>query len=126
MKVLFRCKDCLKDLARQVVTLSKGDEKLLASSIGLVESLFSGDCTPTDISNRLLRYVRQETAILDPFADRKEVEFRRALDSAEALKGFFPETLQGALQSSALGNGGDFFVEPMLCRRSIPVQRRRD
>ena len=28
-----------------------------------------------------------------------------------ASKGFFPATLHGALQSSAFGNGGDFFVE---------------
>lgn len=112
MKVLHHCKDCLKNLARQIVTLSKGDEKLLASALTLVESLFcSRPRTPTDISNRLLKYVRQETAIADPFADYKEAEFRRALDGAACLKGFFPDTLEGALQSSAFGNGGDFFVE---------------
>jgi damage-control phosphatase, subfamily I len=111
MKVLPRCRDCLKDLARQVVTLSEGDERLLDLSISLIEGLFSADCSPTLISNRLLKYVRQNTAVDDPFADLKEIEFQRATDSAKRLKGFFPATLQGALQSSAFGNGGDFFVE---------------
>ncbi len=111
MKVLPRCRDCLKDLARQVVTLSKGDERLLDSSISLIEGLFSADCSPTLISNRLLKHVRQNTAVNDPFADLKEIEFQRATDSAKRLKGFFPATLRGALQSSAFGNGGDFFVE---------------
>jgi hypothetical protein len=111
MKVLPRCRDCLKDLARQVVTLSKGDERLLDSSISLIEGLFSADCSPTLISNRLLKHVRQNTTVNDPFADLKEIEFQRATDSAKRLKGFFPATLRGALQSSAFGNGGDFFVE---------------
>lgn len=111
MKVLPRCRDCLKDLARQVVTLSKGDERLLDSSISLIESLFSAEHSPTLISNRLLKYVRQNTAVCDPFAGLKEVEFQRATESGKRLKGFFPATLQGALQSSAFGNGGDFFVE---------------
>jgi len=111
MKVQPRCRDCLKDLARQVVTLSKGGDGLLAASISLIESLFSADRSPTLISNRLLRHVRQETGVDDPFAGLKEMEFRRATESATRLEGFFPETLQGALQSSAFGNGGDFFVE---------------
>jgi uncharacterized protein with ATP-grasp and redox domains len=111
MKVQPRCRDCLKDLARQVVTLSKGDKSLLVSSIDLIESLFSARPSPTLISNRLLKYVRQESGINDPFADLKEKEFKRATDAANRLEGFFPDTLQGALQSSAFGNGGDFFVE---------------
>jgi len=111
MKVQPRCRDCLKDLAGQVVTLSKGGDRLLASSMSLIESLFSAHRSPTLISNQLLKHVRQESGIDDPFADLKEMEFRRATDAARRLESFFPDTLQGALQSSAFGNGGDFFVE---------------
>jgi len=111
MKVQPRCRECLKDLAGRVVTLSKGDAGLLGSSLSLIESLFSALVSPTLISNRLLKYVRDETGINDPFADLKEMEFRRATDAANRLEGSFPDTLLGALQSSAFGNGGDFFVE---------------
>jgi len=111
MRVLPRCRDCLKDLARRVVMLSRGNDRLIVRALDLVDSLLSAYPTPTDVSNRLLKFVRQETGVEDPFADDKEVEFRRALDSAERLKGTFPDTLWGALQSSAFGNGGDFFVE---------------
>ena len=66
---------------------------------------------PTDISNRLLRHVRRETGVEDPYVDRKAAEFQDALDAAARLTGFFPDTLEGVLRSSAFGNGGDFFVE---------------
>lgn len=111
MKVRDNCRECLKDLARQVVALSRGDEGLLASSLELVDNLFGPSVCPTDISNRLLRRVRQQTGVADPYAGRKAAEFQKAVDAAARLAGFFPDTLEGALRSSAFGNGGDFFME---------------
>jgi uncharacterized protein with ATP-grasp and redox domains len=105
------CKDCLKALARQVVALSHGGEGLVASASHLVETLFDADRPPTEVSNRLLKYVRGETGVYDPYEERKEIEFRRAVAAFSKLKGFFPDTLEGALRSSAFGNGGDFFRE---------------
>ena len=111
MKVKAYCWECLATLARQVVTLSKGDEGLMASAVSLVDSLFDPHHTPTDISNRLLRYVKEETGVYDAYGERKETEFRRAREAMERLEGFFPDTFEGALRSSAFGNGGDFFVD---------------
>ncbi len=111
MKARPDCKDCLKGLGRQVVNLSGGDVDLLAAVSDLVDRLFDLTLPPTFVSNRLLRYVRQETGLEDPFADRKAREFQRALDAAGRVKGGFPDTLEGALGSSAFGNGGDFFLE---------------
>jgi damage-control phosphatase, subfamily I len=112
MKVLPHCRDCLKGLARQVVTLSEGSEGLLGSSLRLVDTLFDPEASPTRISNRLLKYVREETGALDPFAHRKAVEFEKALKASERLAGSFNDTLDGALRSAAFGNGGDFFLDP--------------
>ncbi|OPY68101.1 MAG: hypothetical protein A4E57_01942 [Syntrophorhabdaceae bacterium PtaU1.Bin034] len=111
MKILPYCRDCLKNLATQVVALSRGGQSLLDSSLRLVDEMFSGDRSPTDISNTLLRQVRDKTGAYDPYADRKAVEFERAMEAAKRLRSFFPDTLEGALWSSAFGNGGDFFLE---------------
>lgn len=111
MKVRSHCRECLGRLAQQAVALSGGDEALLASSLRLVDSLFDPGKSPTDISNRLLRHVRQESGVEDPYADHKSTEFRAALAAAARLEGFFPDTLEGAIRSSAFGNGGDFFAE---------------
>jgi hypothetical protein len=111
MKIRPYCRDCLKDLASRAVTLSGGNEETMASALELVDSLFAPHRNPTEISNRLLKYVRRETGVYDPFEDRKTVEFHRALEASKRLDGFFPETLEGGLRSAAFGNGGDFFMD---------------
>ncbi len=105
------CKDCLKDLARRVVALSGGDGRLTASALDLVDTLCDVYRIPTEVSKRILRYVGEETGVCDPYAERKEAEFRQALAASLRLKDFFPDTLEGALRASAFGNGGDFFME---------------
>src|SRR5208282_4521338 len=77
----------------------------------LVDDLFDSGRSPTDISNRLLKYVKRETGVYDAYRERKAVEFQRATEAVERLKGFFSDTFEGALRSSAFGNGGDFFVD---------------
>ncbi len=111
MKASSHCKDCLKDLARRVVALSDGSKGLVASAFHLIEAFFDPERSPTEVSNRLLRYIKAETGVYDPFAERKETEFRQALAASARLKDFFPDTLEGALAASAFGNGGDFFTE---------------
>jgi hypothetical protein len=111
MKASGHCKGCLKDLARRAVALSGGGKGLVASAFHLVEALFDPERSPTEVSNRLLRYIKAETGVYDPFAQKKETEFRQALAASLRLKGFFPDTLEGALAASAFGNGGDFFTE---------------
>jgi len=111
MKVMIYCRDCLKRLARQAATLSGGDEALIASAVRLVDALFESGRSPTDISNRLLKYVKGETRVYDAYGGGKALEFERAMEAVQRLKGFFPDTFEGALRSSAFGNGGDFFVD---------------
>ena len=111
MKVREHCRDCLKNLARQAVTLSHGDDTLIDACCRLVDELFDATRSPTSISNRLLKYVKGETGAYDPYAGAKAVDFRRACDALEQLRGLFPDTLEGLFHLSALGNGGDFFLE---------------
>jgi uncharacterized protein with ATP-grasp and redox domains len=77
----------------------------------MVDDLFTPDRSPTSISNLFLEHVRRETGCDDPYAGRKAAEFERARQAAEKLEHFFPDSLEGALKSSAFGNGGDFFVD---------------
>ncbi len=111
MKARSYCKDCLKDLARRVVALSGGNEALVASAFHLVEDPFRPRSEPYGGVEPPPQIRKEETGVYDPFAERKETEFRQALAASARLKGFFPDTLEGALVASAFGNGGDFFTE---------------
>ncbi len=111
MKVRRYCRECLKDLARRTVTLSGGSPQLLNACFDLIDGRFTDEASPTGISNAVLRLVKQETGVYDPHRDRKASEFRGAMKAAVRLRGFFPDTLEGVLRSSAFGNGGDFFME---------------
>jgi uncharacterized protein with ATP-grasp and redox domains len=111
MKVRQYCRSCLEDLARRVVGLSGGDKKVLVRSLRLIDRLFDPDRSPTWISNRILKEVTLRSGVTDPFAESKRGELERATEAAERLKGAFAESLEGAIRSSAFGNGGDFFME---------------
>ncbi len=111
MKVRPYCRGCLEDLARRVVSLSYGAPDLVAHALRIVNSLFSADRSPTEISNRVLKEIRRISGVSDPFVDLKRAEFERAREAFGRLQGFFPDTLEGALRASAFGNGGDFFVD---------------
>ena len=111
MKVRDYCRECLKNLARQAVALSHGDEALIMSCCRLVDTLFDGTSCPTFISNRLLRYVKSRTGMYDPYAERKAIDFRQAREAAARVSDLFPDDLEGLFQLSAFGNGGDFFLE---------------
>lgn len=93
------------------MTLSGGDGQLLNACLNLIDDRFGDEISPTRISNAVLKLVKQETGAYDPYKDKKAAEFRIALEAATRLRDFFPETLEGALRSSAFGNGGDFFAD---------------
>jgi damage-control phosphatase, subfamily I len=111
MKVRPFCLDCLKGLARQAVILSDGSDALFNSCVELVEGLFQDHVSPTAISNALLKGVREETGVQDPYAEKKAIEFRDAMKAAAECSHYFPATLQGALMASAFGNGSDYFLD---------------
>ena len=111
MKAREYCRTCLGDLARRVVGLSGGSARVLDEALRLVDDLFSLDRSPTSISNLMLKQIRLGSGVKDPFADLKKVEIAKARAAATRLLSAFPHTLEGAIHSSAFGNGGDFFLE---------------
>jgi uncharacterized protein with ATP-grasp and redox domains len=111
MKTRPRCKACLYDLAKRVVTLSEGSDELTVRALHIVDAYFDANRSPTAISNRLLKEIGRMSGVRDPFVHQKRAEFERAREALEKLRGFFPESFEGALKASAFGNGGDFFVE---------------
>jgi uncharacterized protein with ATP-grasp and redox domains len=111
MKIKPFCRSCLKELAARVVALSGGEPAVLDSSFDLIDRFFAPDRSPTSIANPLLRHIRQQTGVHDPFKEHKAAEFRQAVAARERLSPRFEPTLEGALRSAAFGNGGDFFVD---------------
>lgn len=111
MKVKPFCRDCLKELAQRVVGLSGGDRAVLGSSFDLIDGLFAPERSPTSISNVVLKQIKEQTGVYDPFKEHKAAEFRQAVAARERLSPLFGNTLEGALRSAAFGNGGDFFID---------------
>jgi damage-control phosphatase, subfamily I len=113
MKLGPHCRPCLADFARRMVDLSSGDGALLSECFAMIETLYTVDQTPPAIANRMLAFVRERTGVDDPYALRKEEEFRAAEQSSERFRKLFPSSLEGVLQFSSLGNALDFFIDEL-------------
>lgn len=112
MKIKPNCLPCLKNLAKDVVLLSKSDDGLFEDCCALIERRFTENACPPDIANMMLRLVKARTGVDDPFCGKKDMEFEQALEAAPRIARSFPPTLEGALRCSVVGNSVDFFTEP--------------
>jgi damage-control phosphatase, subfamily I len=110
MNVQDCCLPCLKGLAEKTVTLSGGNGELISECSLLIEQLWEPDATPPAISNRLLKHIKHKTSVLDPCKSIKTQEFEEAMKAFRELRGRFADSLEGAIQLSALGNSMDFFI----------------
>ena len=118
------CKDCLKDLARRVVALSGGDGRLTASALDLVDTLCNVYRIPTEVSKRILRYVREETGVYDPYAERKEAEFRAGPGRHAAAERLFPRYAGGRAARLCLRQRRGFLHGAFIRRGPYGVRGR--
>jgi len=109
MKARERCHACLQDLARRTVSLSGANGALVERSFGLINRLYTPDKDPTELSNRLLKFIRAQTGVADPYAAKKAREFGQARKAAARFHCLFNEDLEGVLKYSCLGNSHDYF-----------------
>jgi len=109
MKLQDYCSGCLRGLAEKAVMLSQGDEEILFQAYTLIDNLWNEDKTPPAVANRLLRFIRDSTGVQDPYLPVKKREVEEAGKTMQELRSAFPETLEGYLKRSALGNSMDFF-----------------
>lgn len=105
------CFGCLRGLVEKSVGLSGGDEILLSRCYSMIDELWGVEKTPPGIANTLLRFIRDETGVYDPYLPIKAKEFEKAQRAVNELKDAFPGTLEGVLKFAALGNSMDFFVD---------------
>jgi uncharacterized protein with ATP-grasp and redox domains len=110
MNVQDCCLPCLKGLAEKTVTLSGGNSELTSECFHLIEQLWEPDATPPAISNKLLKHIKHRTGILDPYQSIKTQEFEEAVRAFQEVRGHFGDSLEAAVQLSALGNSMDFFI----------------
>jgi damage-control phosphatase, subfamily I len=110
MKAIECCIDCLKGLAKKTVKLSNGDDAVLANCYRIVDQQWKEGNTPPRIANRLLKQIKQETGVYDPYASLKEKEFEEAKRAIVPLEDRFTSSLELLLKLSALGNSMDFFT----------------
>jgi damage-control phosphatase, subfamily I len=104
------CLPCLKGLAEKTVTLSGGNGNLISECSHLIEQLWEPDATPPAISNKVLKHIKHKTGTLDPYKSIKTREFEEAMRAFQDVRPRFGDSLEAAVQLSALGNSMDFFV----------------
>ena len=109
MKTRERCYTCLQEFVQHIVSLSGANGTLIESCFHLIDRLYSPSKSPTEISNQLLKYIREQTGVADPFAAKKAMEFRQAKVAVEGFRSLFPPDLEGLLKYSCLGNSLDYF-----------------
>jgi damage-control phosphatase, subfamily I len=110
MKVQDCCLPCLKGLAEKTITLSGGNGELISECFHLIEQLWTPDTTPPSISNKVLKYIKEKTGVLDPYKSIKTQEFEEATKAFRELRPRFGNTFEDAVRLSALGNSMDFFI----------------
>jgi hypothetical protein len=111
MKLMEHCHACLRSLAEKAVALSKGDNAILSRCYTIIDDLWSDGRTPPEIANRLLGDIKIATGTYDPYVSIKAREVEMARRAATELGDAFPDTLEGLLRFSALGNSMDFFID---------------
>jgi uncharacterized protein with ATP-grasp and redox domains len=109
MKLLDHCFGCLRGLVEQSVALSGGNGEILSQTYAMIDNLWNEGQTPPEVANRLLRFIRDKTGIHDPYLPIKTKEVEEAQKAISNVREAFPETLEGFLKLSALGNTADFF-----------------
>ncbi len=125
MNVTEDCRNCLKGLARKTVTLSGGDDHLLAGCFRIIDDLHRKGLTPPGIANIILRNIKERTGSYDPFGALKEKELEDAGRVFRSLGGLSQATLEEVLRVSAMGNSTDFFdtgvyeTDRIIFRRDI-------
>jgi damage-control phosphatase, subfamily I len=111
MKAIECCIDCLKGLAEKTIKLSNGDDALLSDCHRIVAQQCEEGNTPPRIANRLLKQIKKETGVHDPYATLKKKEFEEAKGAIVRLEDRFASSLETLLKLSALGNSMDFFTD---------------
>lgn len=75
----------------------------------MMDNLWNSGWTPPEIANKLHRFIRDKTGVYDPYRSMKAKEVDEARKAIDKLHTAFPETLEGSIKFSALGNSMDFF-----------------
>lgn len=110
MRYYEDCRACVKRFVGETVTLSGAPEELHDTCEQMMGRLWAKRMPPHDVACEIMRFVQGETGVADPYASMKSKEVEDARQALHTLEGRFPETLDGALKLSAIGNATDHFV----------------
>jgi len=117
MKLQNHCHGCLRGLVEKAVALSHGDGDILFQAYSMMDNLWNSGRTPPEIANKLHRFIRDKTGVYDPYRLIKTKEIEEAQKAIHRFHTAFPETLEGSIKYSCLGNSMDFF-----CHDSFTIE----
>lgn len=120
-----QCVECLTSLAKNLVTLiAPGNPNLVEKAeriaFKILEDAGNQESNSPQITNRILREIRQITGIEDPYEDFKAREMAQARKIFAGLKNHVAESLRSRAALAAIGNSLDFFKDPEQALADMP------
>jgi uncharacterized protein with ATP-grasp and redox domains len=117
LKPFPQCRQCLEDLTTTAAEFAAGgDPELLrraqqAARAAMAQSAGSLLSSP-EVANRILRGIRRETGVHDPYRNFKAQEQATGRQAAARAQKMIGEDLTSLVKLAALGNSLDFFKPP--------------
>ena len=117
LKPFPKCRLCLEELTKTAAELAAGGDPELrrraqtAARVALAQSEDPGLSSP-EVANRILRAIRQETGVRDPYRDFKAKEQATGKQVAARARKLVGAGLEPQIKLAALGNSLDFFKPP--------------
>ena len=114
IQIFPQCLDCLFDLARTAAEMAAGSDPQVkaraeeAAAAVLAQAETSGLTSP-EVANRMLRAMRRETGVADPYSRFKVEEMAQARSAFEKAMRLVGQDLRSRLSLAVLGNSLDFF-----------------
>lgn len=117
MKVGNLCLSCIEGLIEKTLKLIGGGEDRIQDFKRMLYEIWAGSYSPPAIASEILRSIRREFSVYDPYIEVKEREFEEARLAFCSLKESFGDDLEGALKLSAIGNSSDYFLDSVSVKR---------
>lgn len=117
MKVGNLCLGCIEGLIEKTLKLIGKGEDYLERFKGKLNELWNESYSPPAIASEILRSIRREFLVDDPYIEVKKREFEEARLAFCSLNKVFGDDFEGALKLSAIGNSSDYFLDSVSIKK---------
>lgn len=112
------CLPCIEGLIDRTLELigKKGDDSKEFKM--KIRSMWTYSVSPPSLASEILRKIRSDLGVHDPYFEVKKREFEEAKLAFETLKIRYGEDLESSLKLSAMGNSSDYFLDSFIAEKN--------